>query len=84
MDTRRAVTAGLSATGHVITSAGLILAGTFAALLAAPLAGMVQMGFAATVGILVDTFIVRSLMVPSIAMLIGSGSWWPSARAQAA
>jgi RND superfamily putative drug exporter len=84
METRRAVIAGLSATGHVITSAGLILAGTFAALLAAPLAGMVQMGFAATAGILVDTFIVRSLMVPSIAMLIGSGSWWPSARAQEA
>jgi putative drug exporter of the RND superfamily len=84
METRRAVISGLSATGRVITSAGLILAGTFAALLAAPLAGMVQMGFAATAGILVDTFIVRSLMVPSIAMLIGSGSWWPSARAQEA
>jgi putative drug exporter of the RND superfamily len=84
METRPAVIAGLSATGHVITSAGLILAGTFAALLAAPLEGMVQMGFAATVGILVDTFIVRSLMVPSIAILVGSGSWWPSARAQEA
>jgi RND superfamily putative drug exporter len=81
MPTRLAVVRGLSATGHVITSAGLILAGTFAALLMAPLGGMVQMGFAATVGILVDTFLVRSLLVPSIAMLVGPASWWPSARA---
>lgn len=81
MPTRDAVIHGLSATGHVITSAGLILAGTFAALLVAPLGGMVQMGFAATVGILVDTFLVRSLLVPSIAILVGSASWWPSARA---
>jgi RND superfamily putative drug exporter len=81
LPTRRAVVRGLSATGHVITSAGLILAGTFAALLVAPLGGMVQMGFAATVGILVDTFLVRSLLVPSIAMLVGPASWWPSARA---
>jgi putative drug exporter of the RND superfamily len=81
MPTRRAVIEGLSATGHVITSAGLILAGTFAALLVAPLQGMVQMGFAATVGILVDTFLVRSLLVPSIALLIGPAGWWPSARA---
>jgi RND superfamily putative drug exporter len=81
MPTRRAVVEGLSATGHVITSAGLILAGTFAALLVAPLQGMVQLGFAATVGILVDTFVVRSLLVPSIALLVGPAGWWPSARA---
>lgn len=81
-DTRKAVATGLAATGHVITSAGLILAGTFAALLAAPFEGMVQLGFAATLGLLIDTFIVRSLMVPSIAVLAGSASWWPSARAR--
>lgn len=80
--TREAVAKGLAATGHVITSAGLILAGTFAALMAASLDGMVQMGFAATAGILIDTFIVRSLLVPSIAVLVGSWSWWPSARAR--
>ncbi|HEV3475140.1 MAG TPA: MMPL family transporter [Actinomycetota bacterium] len=80
-DARDAVARGLGATGRVITSAGLILAGTFAALLAAPLDGMVQLGFAATTGILVDTFVVRSLLVPSIAVLLGSASWWPSARA---
>jgi RND superfamily putative drug exporter len=81
-DTRHAVATGLKATGHVITSAGLILAGTFAALLAAPFEGMVQLGFAATMGLLIDTFIVRSLLVPSIAVLVGSASWWPSARAR--
>ncbi len=81
-DTRHAVATGLAATGHVITSAGLILAGTFAALLAAPFEGMVQLGFAATMGLLIDTFVVRSLMVPSIAVLAGSASWWPSARSR--
>jgi RND superfamily putative drug exporter len=81
-DTRHAVATGLAATGHVITSAGLILAGTFAALLAAPFEGMVQLGFSATMGLLIDTFIVRSLLVPSIAVLAGSASWWPSARAR--
>lgn len=80
-DARAAVAHGLAATGHVITSAGLILAGTFAALMAAPLDGMVQMGFAATAGILIDTFVVRSMLVPSIAVLLGSASWWPSPRA---
>ncbi|MCA1726863.1 MAG: MMPL family transporter, partial [Actinobacteria bacterium] len=79
-DSRQAVATGLAATGHVITSAGLILAGTFAALLAAPFAGMVQLGFSATMGLLIDTFIVRSLLVPSIAVLAGSASWWPSRR----
>ena len=81
-DTRQAVATGLAATGHVITSAGLILAGTFAALLAAPFAGMVQLGFSATMGLLIDTFVVRSLLVPSIAVLAGSASWWPSARSR--
>ena len=80
--TREAVPRGLAATGRVITSAGIILAGTFAALLVSPLGGLVQMGFATTAGLLIDTFIVRSLLVPSIAVLVGSASWWPSARAR--
>ena len=81
-ETRVAVARGLSLTGGVITSAGLILAGTFAALISAPLTGLVQAGFATTVGILLDTFVVRSLLVPSIAVLVGKGNWWPSARAR--
>ena len=83
-DTRNAVGQGLALTGHVITSAGLILAGTFAALMFAPLRGLFQIGFATTVGILLDTFVVRSLLVPSIAVLLGRHNWWPSARAQRA
>jgi len=83
-DTREAVGRGLALTGHVITSAGLILAGTFAALMFAPLKGLIQIGFATTIGILLDTFVVRSLMVPSIAVLLGRWNWWPSKRAQRA
>ena len=83
-DTKDAVGRGLALTGHVITSAGLILAGTFAALLFAPLEGLVQIGFATTVGILLDTFVVRSLLVPSIAVLLGRHNWWPSKRARRA
>jgi RND superfamily putative drug exporter len=74
---------GLALTGHVITSAGIILAGTFAALMAAPLKSVQQIGFAVTVGILLDTFVVRSLLVPSIATLLGRHNWWPSRRAAA-
>lgn len=82
--TRRAVADATRSTGGVITSAGLILAGTFAALMAAEVQSLVQMGFATTVGILLDTFIVRSLLVPSLATLIGRHNWWPSSRAQRA
>lgn len=81
--TRRAVADATRSTGGVITSAGLILAGTFAALMAAELQSMVQMGFATTVGILLDTFVVRSLLVPSLATLFGRHNWWPSRRSRA-
>ncbi|MCA1834075.1 MAG: MMPL family transporter [Actinomycetota bacterium] len=81
--TADATARGLALTGHVITSAGIILAGTFAALMAAPLKSLQQFGFAVTVGILMDTFIVRSLLVPSIATLLGRHNWWPSRRAHA-
>jgi RND superfamily putative drug exporter len=74
---------GLAATGHVITSAGLILAGTFAALMLAPLRSLQQFGFAVSIGILLDTFVVRSLMVPALATLLGRHNWWPSRRAWA-
>ncbi|MBI4729585.1 MAG: MMPL family transporter [Acidobacteria bacterium] len=79
--TAEATARGLALTGHVITSAGLILAGTFAAMMAAKLGSLQQMGFAVTVGVLLDTFIVRSLLVPSIATLLGRFNWWPSRRA---
>ncbi len=69
---------GLVLTGRIITSAGLILAGTFAALMLAPLPNLRQIGFGVTVGILIDTFIVRSLLVPSATLLLHRWPFWPS------
>ena len=68
----------IARTGTVITSAGIILAGTFAALIALPLSLLQQIGFAVAAGILLDTFVVRVLMVPSIVFLLGRWNWWPS------
>ena len=69
---------GLVLTGRIITSAGLILAGTFAALMLAPLPNLRQIGFGVTVGILIDTFIVRSLLLPSITILLHRWAFWPN------
>lgn len=67
-------------TGAVITSAGVILAGTFAALTMSPLLVLVQVGVIVSLGVLIDTFVVRSLLVPAIAALLGDLSWWPFGR----
>jgi RND superfamily putative drug exporter len=67
-----------SKTGGIITACGIILAGTFATLVFAPMQLMAQVGVAVAIGILLDTFIVRALLVPAIATLIGRGNWWPS------
>jgi RND superfamily putative drug exporter len=80
VDNRSAVIAGLTRTGGVITSAGLILAGTFATLMAIPIEGLIQMGFTIAFGLLVDTFLVRSLLVPALAVLLGERNWWPRQR----
>ena len=61
----------LARTGPVITSAGLILAGTFSALMTLPLQDLLQLGFAVAVGVLIDTFVTRTLIVPSLVSLIG-------------
>jgi RND superfamily putative drug exporter len=76
-DVGEAVRRGLLLTGRVITSAGIILAGTFAVLMVAPLPNLRQIGFAVTVGVLIDTFVVRSLLVPSITVLLGRWAFWP-------
>ncbi|MGD0834482.1 MAG: MMPL family transporter [Candidatus Dormibacteria bacterium] len=68
----------LTATGGVITSAGLVLAGTFTVLGVLPLVALTELGFLVAFGVLVDTFLVRSLMVPALVVQIGGGFWWPS------
>ncbi len=64
-------------TGGVITSAGLILAGTFSILATLPLRDIFQLGFAVMLGVLLDTFVVRALFVPSLVILLRRWNWWP-------
>ena len=79
--TRRGALTGLAATGGVITSAGLVLAGTFAVLGTLPLVEFTEIGFAVAVGVLIDTIIVRSVLVTALTLDIGRHMWWPSALA---
>ena len=75
---RPAVLRGLAVTGGVITSAGLVLAATFAALFVIPLVFMAQIAFMVAFGVLLDTFVVRALLVSGLAFDLGRASWWPS------
>ena len=65
-------------TGAVITSAGLILAGTFGSMASAPLIVLFQVGVAVAIGVLIDTFLVRSVLVPAVTTLFGDRAWWPA------
>jgi RND superfamily putative drug exporter len=76
--TRRGALIGLAATGGVITSAGIVLAGTFAALGSLPLVAFAEMGFAVALGVLLDTLVVRSVLVTALNLDIGRWMWWPS------
>ncbi|GGL16787.1 MMPL family transporter [Mangrovihabitans endophyticus] len=76
--TRRGALTGLAATGGVITSAGVVLAGTFAALGSLPLVAFAEIGFAVAFGVLLDTLVVRSVLVTSLTLDIGRRMWWPS------
>jgi putative drug exporter of the RND superfamily len=67
-------------TGTVITSAGLILAGTFGALVTSPLQLLFQVGLTVALGVLIDTFVVRSVLVPAITAFVGELAWWPFHR----
>ncbi|CAL9639629.1 MMPL family transporter [Streptomyces sp. Tu 3180] len=80
--TRQGVLRGLTTTGGVITSAGVVLAATFAALMVIPLAFLVQIAFIVAFGVLLDTLVVRSLLVPALMIDIGPRAWWPSALAR--
>ncbi|WP_037670814.1 MMPL family transporter [Streptomyces griseus] len=75
--TRPGVVTGLAATGAVITSAGLVLAGTFAALGTLPMVAFAEIGFAVALGVLIDTFIVRSVLVTALFLDVGPKVWWP-------
>ncbi|WP_406718977.1 MMPL family transporter [Streptomyces althioticus] len=77
--TRQGVLRGLTTTGGVITSAGVVLAATFAALMVIPLAFLVQIAFIVAFGVLLDTLVVRSLLVPALVIDIGPNAWWPGA-----
>jgi RND superfamily putative drug exporter len=79
---RQGVLRGLTTTGGVITSAGVVLAATFAALMVIPLAFLVQIAFIVAFGVLLDTLVVRSLLVPALMIDIGPRAWWPSALAR--
>ena len=82
--TRDGTIRGLAVTGTVITSAGLVLAGTFSVLGILPLVFLSEIGFTIAVGVLIDTFVVRSLLVPALVLEIGDRVWWPSALAHSA
>jgi RND superfamily putative drug exporter len=76
--TRRGAITGLAATGGVITSAGFVLAGTFAALATISFTAMTELGFAVAFGILLDTIVVRSVLVTALNLDLGRWIWWPS------
>ena len=77
-DNRTGVLRGLSVTGGVITSAGVVLAATFAALSVLPILFLGQLAFIVAFGVLLDTLIVRSLLVPALSLDIGKFMWWPA------
>jgi RND superfamily putative drug exporter len=81
--TRVGMRRALAVTGGVITSAGIVLAGTFSVLAVLPLVFLTEIGFVVAFGVLLDTFLVRSVLVPALVELIGPKVWWPSSLASA-
>ena len=80
--TREGMLRGLAVTGGVITSAGIVLAGTFSVLAVLPLIFLTEIGFVIAFGVLLDTFLVRSVLVPALVLDIGPRVWWPSRMAK--
>lgn len=76
--TKAGVIKGLTVTGGVITSAGIVLAATFGVLGVLPLVFLAELGFAVAFGVLLDTIVVRSLLVPALVRILGKKIWWPS------
>ena len=81
--TRRGIREALSATGGIISSAGIIMAGTFAAMMTSSITSFVQIGFAVGFGVLLDTFLIRTTLLPAIAVLVGRWNWWPGKAPEA-
>ena len=79
--TRGGIVRAVSATGAVITSAGIVLAAVFAVLGVLPLIALTQLGIIVGLGILLDTFVVRTVIIPALFTLIGPAIWWPAFRA---
>ncbi len=82
LGTRAGILKGLTVTGGVITSAGIVLAATFLVLGVLPLVFLREIGFAVAIGVLIDTFIIRSTLVPALSYDIGRRIWWPSRLAR--
>lgn len=82
--TRRGMMAALTATGPVITSAGVLLAAVFAVLGVLPVVALTQIGVIVCIGVLLDTLVVRTLLVPALVFLTGDRFWWPSRSGRAA
>ena len=80
LGTRDGTVAGVTVTGGVITSAGVVLAATFAVLATLPLVSLIEIGFTVAFGVLLDTLVVRSVLVPALAVDIGDRIWWPGGR----
>jgi len=74
---REGIHIAVARTGAIITSAGVILAGTFAAVITGEIKGLAEVGFAVAVGVLIDTFVVRTILDPALATLFGKWTWWP-------
>jgi RND superfamily putative drug exporter len=82
LPTKEAMLKGLAVTGGVITSAGIVLAGTFSVLAVLPLVALTQIGITVALGVLLDTFVVRSILVPALTFSLGEKTWWPSRLAR--
>ncbi len=80
--TREGMLRALAVTGGVITSAGIVLAGTFSVLAVLPLVFLTEIGFVVAFGVLLDTFLVRSVLVPALVLKLGPKVWWPSQLAK--
>ena len=80
--TRGGIVRAVSATGAVITSAGIVLAAVFAVLGVLPLIALTQLGIIVGLGILLDTFVVRTVVIPALFTLIGPAIWWPAFHAK--